>query len=182
MLVETPYFWGVINPKTYLNHDLGSKFFFLSSLAYKLVNLLVFEKISCKMSKNWSFIKIIGRGLNFTYEFEVCYRWAVTLARVSITGIPPCFLSLDTSLDIKTVISKVSIPVSISRLKISESRFQSRYQDSNFKSLDSSLNIKTQLWKVSILVSMSRLDSWIYNRCPNLDTGSAKQKILENAT
>ena len=73
MLVEMPYFWGVINPKTYLNHDLGSKFFFLSSLAYKLVNLLVFEKNSCKMSKNWSFIKIIGLGLNFTYEFEVCY-------------------------------------------------------------------------------------------------------------
>ena len=96
---------------------------------------------------------------------------------------PPCFFSLDTSLDIKTVISKVLIPVSISRLKISESRFQSRYQDSNFKSLDdSSLNIKTQLWKVSILVSMSRLDSWIYNLCSNFDTGSAKQKILENAT
>ena len=74
MLVETPYFWGVINPKTYLNHDLGSKFFFLSSLAYKLVNLLVFEKNSCKMSKNWSFIKIIGRGLIFTYEFKVSFR------------------------------------------------------------------------------------------------------------
>ena len=25
------------------------------------------------MSKNWSFIKIIGLGLNFTYEFEVCF-------------------------------------------------------------------------------------------------------------
>ena len=45
-------FWRVINPKTYLNHELGSKFFFLIDLAYKLVNLLVFEKISCKMSKN----------------------------------------------------------------------------------------------------------------------------------
>ena len=77
MLVETPYFWGVINPKTYLNHDLGSTFFFLSSLAYKLVNLLVFENISCKMSKNWSLKKIIGRGLNFTYEFEVCYKQIV---------------------------------------------------------------------------------------------------------
>ena len=52
--------------KTYLNHELGSKFFFLSDLAYKLVNLLVFEKISCKMSKNWNFQKIIGLGLNFT--------------------------------------------------------------------------------------------------------------------
>ena len=74
MLVETPYFWGVIDPKTYSNHDLGSNFFSLGSLAYKLVNLLVFEKMSCKMSKNWSFLKIIGRGLNFTYEFEVSYN------------------------------------------------------------------------------------------------------------
>ena len=29
--------------------------FWLSSLAYKLVNLFVFEKTSCKMSKNWIF-------------------------------------------------------------------------------------------------------------------------------
>ena len=28
-------FGGVINPKTYLNHKLGSKFFFLCDLAYK---------------------------------------------------------------------------------------------------------------------------------------------------
>ena len=54
ILVETPYFGGVINPKTYLNHELGSKFFFLNDLAYKLVNLLVFEKNSCEMSKNWT--------------------------------------------------------------------------------------------------------------------------------
>ena len=44
MLVEAPYFGGDINLKTYLNHELGSKFFFLSDLVYKLVNLLVFEK------------------------------------------------------------------------------------------------------------------------------------------
>ena len=44
MLVETPYFGGVINQKTYLNQELGSKFFFLRSLAYKLVSLLVFEE------------------------------------------------------------------------------------------------------------------------------------------
>ena len=68
-----PYFGGVINPKTYLNHELGSKFFFLSDLAYKLVNLLIFENFPCKMSKNWTFQKIIGLGLNFTYEFEVCF-------------------------------------------------------------------------------------------------------------
>ena len=24
------------------------------------------------MSKNWNFVNIIGLGLNFTYEFEVC--------------------------------------------------------------------------------------------------------------
>ena len=44
MLVETPYFGAVINPKTYLNHELGSKLCFLSNLTYKLVNLLVFGK------------------------------------------------------------------------------------------------------------------------------------------
>ena len=74
MLVETPYFGGVINRNTYSNHELGSKFFFLSDLAYKLVNPLVFEKNSCKMSKNWTFQKNIGLGLNFTYEFEVCSK------------------------------------------------------------------------------------------------------------
>ena len=40
-------FWGVINPKTYLNHELRYNFFFLCDLAYKLVNLLVFERNSC---------------------------------------------------------------------------------------------------------------------------------------
>ena len=71
MFVETPYIGGVINPKTHLNHELDSKFFFLSSLAYKLVNLLVFEKNSFKMNKNWNFVKNIGLGLNFTYEFKI---------------------------------------------------------------------------------------------------------------
>ena len=52
MLVEMLYFGGVINPKTYFSHEIGSKVFFLSDLTYKLVNLLVLEKISCKMSKN----------------------------------------------------------------------------------------------------------------------------------
>ena len=73
MLVKTPYFGGVINPKTYVNYELGSKFFFLSDLTYKLVNLLVFEKCSCKISKNWTFQKFIGLGLNFTYEFKVFF-------------------------------------------------------------------------------------------------------------
>ena len=44
MLVKTPYFEGVINPKTYLNHELVSKIFLLNSLAYKLANLMVFEE------------------------------------------------------------------------------------------------------------------------------------------
>ena len=42
MLVETPYFGRVINPKTYLNQGIGSTFCFLSSLPYKLVNLFLF--------------------------------------------------------------------------------------------------------------------------------------------
>ena len=52
MLMEKTYSGGVINPKTYLNHELGFKKIFSGSLAYKQVNLFVFEKISCKMSKN----------------------------------------------------------------------------------------------------------------------------------
>ena len=52
MLVKTPSFGGIINPKTNLNHKLGSNFFSLSDLAYKLANLLFFEKCSCEMSKN----------------------------------------------------------------------------------------------------------------------------------
>ena len=39
-------------------------FLFLSSLAYKLVSLLVFDKN-------------MGLGLNFTYEFEVCYTLSI---------------------------------------------------------------------------------------------------------
>ena len=39
------------------------------------MKLLVFEKKkSLKMSKNWNLVKIIDLGLNFTYEFEVCYK------------------------------------------------------------------------------------------------------------
>ena len=52
MLMEKAYSGGVINPKTYLNHELGSKKIFRGSLAYNLVNLFVFEKISSKISKN----------------------------------------------------------------------------------------------------------------------------------
>ena len=72
MLLETPYFGGVINTKTYLNHELGSKFGFLNSLAYKLVNLLVKKKIMQKEQIYFLFF-IIGLELNFTYEFEVCF-------------------------------------------------------------------------------------------------------------
>ena len=56
MLVETHNSWGVINRKTYLNHELGSNFIFLNILAYDLVNLLVFEKMSYKMSKSFIFL------------------------------------------------------------------------------------------------------------------------------
>ena len=66
--------------------------------------------------------------------------------------------SHDKSLNIKTLILKVSIPVSISRLESWKSRYQSRYQDCNFKSLNTSLNTKTAVLKVSITVSISRLD------------------------
>ena len=71
--------------------------------------------------------------------------------------------SLNTSLDIKMSILKVSIPVSISRLQYWKSWYQYRYQDCNLDSLDSSLDInpknldtsldiKTKLSKVLILI------------------------------
>ena len=68
--------------------------------------------------------------------------------------------SLDTSVNIMTPILKVSIPVSISRLKSWKSRYQSRYQYWNLESVNTSLNIKTAIQKVSIPVSISRLESW----------------------
>ena len=65
--------------------------------------------------------------------------------------------SLFFSLIIKTVTSKVLIPVSISRLNISESRFQYRY--------------RTQISKVLIPVLKSRLNYQkyqFYSQCPDL--------------
>ena len=53
--------------------------------------------------------------------------------------------SLDSSLDIKTQDFRVSIPVSISRLKFQKSRFQSRYQDSTMESLNFNLDVQTWL-------------------------------------
>ena len=130
MLVEKPNFVGVINPKAYLNHELGSKFFFLSDLAYKLVNLLVFEKFSCKMSKNWTFWKIIGLGLNFTYEFEVCSS-RINKQYWNSGGVqaPLHVFARDYS--------------SLTGLQSWKSRYQSQYYDSNPKSLNTSLDIKT---------------------------------------
>ena len=75
----------------------------------------------------------------------------------------------------------VLIPVLISRLWSQKSQFQSPYQDLGFESLDSSFDIKTQISKVSIAVSMFRLDSSIFNLCPNLETGPAKENVLFNA-
>ena len=66
--------------------------------------------------------------------------------------------SLNTSFNIKTPILKVSITVSISRLKSCRCRYQSQYQDCNFESLNISLNIKTAILKVPIRVSISILN------------------------
>ena len=60
-----------------------------------------------------------------------------------------CYLkSLNSCLDIKIQDFKVSIPVSISRLKLQKSWFQSWFQDATLTSLASSLNIKNQAPKV----------------------------------
>ena len=87
MLVETPYFGGVINSKTYLNNEWGCNFFSLSDSAYELVNLLVFEKCSKLLvwdstlpmnlksiiGKAWYLAKsssILDGGLSRPYEIE----------------------------------------------------------------------------------------------------------------
>ena len=62
MLVETPFFGGFINPKTYLNHELGSNFFFLSDFAYKLVNLLVFEEKNMLNEQEMNLLKNYWSG------------------------------------------------------------------------------------------------------------------------
>ena len=74
---------------------------------------------------------------------ELWQRWAVTLARVSFTGIPSHF--------------RVLISVSILRLWFWNSQFQSQYQDCNLESINSSLHIKTQGLKISIPVLISEL-------------------------
>ena len=53
--------------------NLAPSLFLLSSLAYKLVNLLVLKKNHAKWARTELFSSIIGLGLNFTYEFEVCF-------------------------------------------------------------------------------------------------------------
>ena len=80
MLVKMLYFGGIINKKNLFIHELGSKFFFLGSLAYQLVNILVFEeKNHVKWVRTGFFSSIIGLGLNFTYEFEVCFSVHCTM-------------------------------------------------------------------------------------------------------
>ena len=70
---------------------------------------------------NWKYIVWTTQTLKWMYSVNFTdpwQRWAVTLARVSMTGIPPVFYVL--------------IPVSISRPWSQKSWFQSWYQDSRF--------------------------------------------------
>ena len=117
------------------------------------------EKIYCKILKGCpKYKQKLDKSRNLFKFVSVLLRDEQWLSRKSRSqGSPPIFLSLDTSLNIKTVISKnldssldiktqdfrVSIPVSISRLKFQKSWFQSRYKDSTIKSLDFSLDVQT---------------------------------------
>ena len=49
-------------------------------------------------------------------------------------------------------------------------------------SININIDIKIQLSKVSIFVSMSRPNSRFFKLCPNPETCSAKQKLLESTT
>ena len=70
------------------------------------------------------------------------------------------YISLNTSLDIKTAILKVSVPVSISGCNPENLNISLIIKTVILKNLDSSLDIRTAILKVSIPVSVSRLQSW----------------------
>ena len=91
----------------------------------------------------------------------------------------------------------VLILVLISSLQSRKSWIQSWYQDTRLEHLNSSLDIKTLISKVAIPVFISRLNfqyhnikfkwfcsqsscqnSWIIDLCANIDTGPARQNIL----
>ena len=56
MLVEMPYFGGVINPKTYFNHELGSNFFFWVVVIY-ISEPIGFQRIL--FYSNWAKTEIL---------------------------------------------------------------------------------------------------------------------------
>ena len=72
MLMKRPYFGGVIYKKNLLKPWIRLKVFFLSSLSYESVKLLVFKKKSYKISKNWIFF------FNYWYGTQP-YLWIWSL-------------------------------------------------------------------------------------------------------
>ena len=58
-LGENAIFWRDHSSKNLLKPWIRLQVFFLSSLAYTLVNLLVVKRNSCKMSKNWFFLQLL---------------------------------------------------------------------------------------------------------------------------
>ena len=69
MLVEMPYFGGVIISKNLLKSWIRLQFFFLGSLAYELFNFFFFLRFH---ENEWELHKKnIGQGLQWIYEFEV---------------------------------------------------------------------------------------------------------------
>ena len=83
MLAEKPYSGGVINPKPYLNHELGSKFFFLSSLAYKLVKLLVCKKKNLVKWARTNFFSNYGSGTQlYLWIWSMLYCMFIIIIQV----------------------------------------------------------------------------------------------------
>ena len=74
MLVERRYFGGVNNPKTYFNHELGSNFF-LSGLAYKLVNVFSFEEKIMLNKQKLKYLKKYWPGTQlYLWIWSLLYR------------------------------------------------------------------------------------------------------------
>ena len=90
MLVEKPYLGGVINTKTYLNHELGSIFFSEWFGIWISEPFGFWRKKSYKMSKNWTLKKNYWSGTqSYLWIWSLFYGQINTTLNTSIDRLQP---------------------------------------------------------------------------------------------
>ena len=81
MLVRKLYLGGIINQKTYLNHELGTKFFFFWD---RKITLMVAAMVSSHGSQ-----LLVSRGMDFESSLEtgkfkgVVHMWVKMLRKIA---------------------------------------------------------------------------------------------------